>query len=233
MGKIFDIKLVFEYFPQILSRLHITLLIVILATVIGLIFGIILALFRIYKIPIFNQLAIVYISFIRGTPIIVQLFVVYYGLPFLLLKVGVDINRWDALYFVILTYGFNAAAFMAEIIRAAITSVDIGQSEAAYSIGMTRIQTFFRIIAPQALLIALPSLGTSFLGLLQDTSLAFTMGIIDVIGKVQAIGARTYHNIEGYVGAAIIFLTLSILLEKSFSIIERKVSYKKILSDGR
>jgi len=229
MGKMFDFSLIFKDLPLLLSCLHITLLIVIFATVIGLILGIVLALFRLYKIPILSQLATLYISFNRGTPIIVQLFIVYFGLPNVLLSIGIDVNRWDKLYFVIITYGLNAAAFMSEIIRASITSVDIGQTEAAYSVGMTRLQTFYRIVAPQSLLIALPNLGTSFLGLLQDTSLAFTIGIIDVMGKAKAIGATTYHSIEAYIAAAIIFLVLGTLLEKGFTIIEKKVEYKKVV----
>jgi len=229
MGKMFDFKLIFKDLPQLLSCLHITLLIVVSATVIGLFLGIVLALFRLYKIPILSQLATIYISFNRGTPMIVQLFIVYFGLPNVLLSIGIDINRWDKLYFVIITYGLNAAAFMSEIIRASIISVDIGQTEAAYSVGMTRLQTFSRIVAPQSLLISLPNLGTSFLGLLQDTSLAFTIGIIDVMGKAKGIGATTYHSIEAYIAAAIIFLVLGTVLEKGFNIIEKKVEYKKVI----
>ncbi|MDR3595707.1 amino acid ABC transporter permease [Clostridium sp.] len=233
MGKLFDFKLIFEYLPSILARIHITLLIVLLATIVGLLLGVFIALARIYKIPVINQLTIIYISFIRGTPIIVQLFIVYYGLPEILIGIGININRWDKLNFVLVTYALNSAAFMAEIIRASITSVPIGQTEAAYSIGMTRWQAFYRIIAPQAIITSLPSLGTSIIGLLQDTSLAYTLGIIDMMGQAQAIGARTLHTIEGYIGATIIFIVLSILLEKVFSIIEKKVTFEKIIGDGR
>ena len=233
MGKLFDFKLIFEYLPLILARIHITLFIVILATIVGLLLGTFIALARIYKIPVINQLTMIYISFIRGTPIIVQLFIVYYGLPAILICIGIDINRWDKLNFVLVTYALNCAAFMAEIIRASIISVQIGQTEAAYSIGMTRWQTFYRIIAPQAIITCLPSVGTSIVGLLQDTSLAFTLGVIDMMGQAQAIGARTLHTIEGYIGATIIFIVLSFLLEKVFSLIEKKVTFEKIVGDGR
>jgi len=227
MGQLFDYKLIFKYFPLILSRLHITLIIVILALAIGLVLGILLAMFRLYKIIILNQLSMFFVSFNRGTPILVQLFIVYYGLPLLLQQVGININRWDKLIFVIITYALNAAAFLSEIIRASISSVPTGQSEAAYSIGLTRIQTFFRIIVPQAVVIALPSLGVNVIRLLQDTSLAFSLGILDVIGKVRSIGSSTYHTMEGYVGAAIIFIALSILLERIFSLIEKRLTFKK------
>ncbi len=228
MGQLFDIKLTFEYFPKLLSRLHITLLIVITATALGVFLGTVLALFRLGKTPLLNQMSAIYISFMRGTPIIVQMFIVYYGLPLVLLRIHVDINHWDKLIFIIITYGLNMAAFVAEIIRAAIIGVPIGQTEAAYAVGMSRLQTFRRIVAPQALLIALPSLGMNMVGLLQNTSVAFSLGIIDVIGKARVIGASTYHTLEGYVGAAVIFLTLCILLEYGFSSIEKKLKYKMI-----
>lgn len=222
MGQLFDIRLVWEYFPKILTRLPITLGIVLLATFIGLILGTVLALFRLFRIPLLNQLTILFVSFNRGTPIIVQLFIVFYGLPMLVLLVGININRWDTLIFVIITYGLNSAAFFSEIIRSAIMSVSKGQTDAAYSVGMTRFQTFYRIVAPQAVGVAIPSLGTSMAGLLQDTSLAFSLGVIDMIGKVKAIGANTYHTMEGYIVAAIIFIILNVLLEKLFSSIEKR-----------
>lgn len=228
MENYFNINLIIQYLPQLLSRLHITLLIVLSATVIGLFFGIILALFRVYKVPFLNQISIVYISFMRGTPILVQMFIVFYGLPILLMKIGININRWDKLYFVIITYGLNAAAFKAEMIRAAIANIPAGQVEAAYSVGMTKLQAFSRIIAPQSVIIILPTLGITLVALLQDTSLAFTLGIIDVMGKVNAIAANTYRSIEGYVSAAIIFFVLSILLEQLFSRIEKKLHIQKI-----
>lgn len=233
MGSIFDFKLIFEYLPSILSRIHITLFIVLLATILGLVLGTFIALTRIYKIPVLNYLSLIYISFIRGTPIIVQLFIVYYGLPEVLKLVGININRWDKLNFVLITYALNISAFLAEIFRSAITSVPIGQTEAAYSIGMTRWQTFYRIIAPQATIIALPSMGINIVGIVQDSSLAYLIGVIDVMGQAQAIGSRTLHKLEGYIAAAIIFIVVSILLEKLFSIIEKKVTYKKVIGDGR
>ncbi len=225
MSRLFDFKLVIEYFPQILSRLHITLIIVITATLFGVILGTLIALIRIHRIPVFNQTACVFVSFIRGTPIIIQLFIVYFGLPMVLLKIGIDIVRWDEFYFVLVTYILNASAFLSEIIRAAIQGVDVGQSEAAYSVGLTKFQTFYRITAPQALATALPSFSANTVNLLQNTSLGFTIGVIDLIGKVKAIGVRTYHTVEGYIGAAIIFVILSLALQKLFNYLEIKVNF--------
>lgn len=226
MREYFDTKLVFEYLPQLLSQLHITLLIVLCATLTGILFGMILAIIRLNKFPVLSQAAAVYISFMRGTPIIVQMFIVYYGLPLLLMQIGIDINRWDKLFFVVLAYGLNNAAFMSEIVRSSIASVNIGQTEAAYSIGMTKLQTLFRIVVPQAVITALPALGTTIVLLLHESSLAFSLGIVDVMGKVQIIGARTYHTMEGYMGAAIIFLILGTALEKGFAVIEGRDIFK-------
>jgi L-cystine transport system permease protein len=228
VAQYFDGKLVFEYLPQLLSRLHITLLLVFTATIVGMILGSVLALIRLHKILILNQIVAIYISFIRGTPIIVQMFIVYYGLPAILMNFGININRWDKLIFVIITYGLNTAAFMSEIIRSAITSVPIGQSEAAYSVGLTKIQTFYRIVGPQALKTALPSISTTIVGILQDSAIAFSLGIVDVMGEVQVLGARTYHTIEGYVAAGIIFFILGVIVEKVSGLIERKSLLSKL-----
>jgi L-cystine transport system permease protein len=227
LNGLFDPATVFIYLPRLLLKLPVTLLIVVTATLIGAAGGMMLALIRMFRTPLLNQLAIVYISFMRGTPIVVQLFLVFYGVPLLLALVGIDINRWDKLFFVILAYTLNTAAFKAEVFRAALQSVPAGQAEAGYSVGLTRLQCFRRIIAPQALLIALPSLGTGLAALLQDTSLAYTLGIIDVMGQVHAIASGTNRMLEGYVGAAIIFLLLSVALEKGFGRIEAGLLIKR------
>lgn len=227
MHGLFEPAIVIEYLPKLLSRLHITLLIVVAATLIGALGGVMLALVRLYRVPVLNRAAVLYISFMRGTPIIVQMFLVFYGVPMLLERVGIDINRWDKLFFVVLTYTLNTAAFKAELFRTAIRSVPAGQTEAAYAVGLTRLQCFRRVVAPQAALIALPSIGTGLTSLLQDTSLAFTLGIVDVMGKVSAIGSYSNRLLEGYVGAGIIFLLLSISLEKGFARIETSLLLKR------
>ena len=227
MHGLFEPAIVIEYLPKLLSRLHITLLIVVAATLLGALGGVMLALVRLYRVPVLNRAAVLYISFMRGTPIIVQMFLVFYGVPMLLEKVGIDINRWDKLFFVVLTYTLNTAAFKAELFRAAIRSVPAGQTEAAYAVGLTRLQCFRRVVAPQAALIALPSIGTGLTSLLQDTSLAFTLGVVDVMGKVSAIGSYSNRLLEGYVGAGIIFLLLSISLEKGFARIETRLLLRR------
>ncbi|MGX7328748.1 amino acid ABC transporter permease [Enterococcus bulliens] len=227
MTQFFQPQLIVQYFPKILSALPVTLGIVLMATGIGLVLGALIAFSRIEKVPILAQISTVFVSFIRGTPILVQLYIVYYGIPALLQATGLDISNWNKLIFIYITYGLNTAAFQSETIRAAILSIPEHQKEAAIACGLSRNQFYRKILFPQMLKIALPSFGTTTIALLQDTSLAFTIGLIDVVGKAKAIGAVTYHTLEGYIGAAIIFIVLSIVLEQVFQVLEKTVQYER------
>jgi L-cystine transport system permease protein len=210
------------FMPRALSALPVTLLIVSVATLSGLVVGLLLAFPRLEKVPVLSQLCQALVSFIRGTPILIQMFIVYYALPMLLLRIGINITRWDKIYFIYITYGINTGAYFSEIIRSSILSVPKSQQDAASAGGLTRAQSYVRIIIPQSVVIAIPSLGTSMTSLLQDTSLAFALGILDVIGRVRALGAITSRILEGYVAAACIFIILTIALEKFFGYIEMK-----------
>jgi L-cystine transport system permease protein len=228
MSNLFSWERVIEYFPKVLEKFPVTLNIVIISTLLGLILGIIIAVIRIRKIPVLHQLSLIYISFIRGTPILVQLFIVYYGMPvFVKSLTGIDVGTWEKIIYVYIAYGLNQSGFMAEIIRAAIQSVPAGQTEAAYSVGLNGVQTFRRIVFPQAVRIALPGLETMFVSLFQATALAYMLGVIDIMGKAKSIGVVTFHSLEGYVDAAIIFVITSIILEQVFHVVNKKINYGK------
>jgi len=222
MPNFFSWDNIFFFLPRVLSALPTTLLIVGVATVLGLILGLLLAFARLENIPFLKQVCAIFVSYIRGTPILVQMFIVYYALPMLLLGVGIDITRWEKLYFIFITYGLNTGAYFSEIIRASILSVPRSQKDAAAAVGLTKVQAYYRIIIPQSAVIAIPSLGTSVISLLQDTSLAFSLGIMDVIGKVRSLGALTTRVLEGYIDAALVFVALTIILEKCFGYLETK-----------
>jgi L-cystine transport system permease protein len=115
------------------------------------------------------------------------------------------------------------AAFFSELIRGAVLGVEKGQTEAAYSIGMNKRQTFFRIILPQAFHIALPELGNIMVNIVKNTSLAYLVGIIDLMGAVSLASINTFHPLEGYVDVAVIYLVLSILIERLFAFVSKKV----------
>jgi L-cystine transport system permease protein len=214
------------FLPKVLSALPVTLGIVLAATASGLVLGLAAALLQVERVPVARRLCRLYVSFIRGTPIIIQMFIVYYVLPLLLLRAGIDITRAGKIWFVYITYGINSGAYFSEIFRSAILAVPKSQWDAAAAFGLTKAQTYRRLILPQSVVIAIPSFGTMMTGLLQDSSLAFTLGILDVIGRVRALGALTSRILEGYVVAAAVFVLLSLGLEKFFGFIEKRATHQ-------
>ncbi|MBE9913318.1 amino acid ABC transporter permease [Paenibacillus donghaensis] len=223
MGAPFDYTYIFSYFPKLLSTLGMTLLIVGGSLLVGMIVSFFIALPRLYRIPVLNTLARVYVSFFRGTPILIQLFLFYYGLPEILKLAHVDISKAPVVVFVILTYGLHTGAFMSETIRASVTAVDRGQVEAAYAVGMGGYQAFTRIVLPQALAIAIPVFSNLVIALLKDTSLAFTLGVMEMTGKAETLGSLTQHFIEAYISLALIYLAVSLTLERLLLIAERRL----------
>ncbi|KWX72384.1 amino acid ABC transporter permease [Paenibacillus jilunlii] len=223
MGAPFDISYIFSFLPKLLTTLGTTLLIVGFSLLAGILVGFLVALPRLYKVPVLKTFAEIYISFFRGTPILIQLFLFYYGLPEILKLVHVDVTRAPVLFFVILTYGLHTGAFMSEMIRASVTAVDRGQVEAAYAAGMTSFQAFSRIVLPQALGIAVPVFSNLVIALLKDTSLAFTLGVMEMTGKAQTLGSISQHFIETYIALALIYLVISFTLEKLLLVAERRL----------
>jgi L-cystine transport system permease protein len=228
-GDFFSFRRVIEYFPKVLSKLPVTLNIVLVSIGIAVILATAIATIRIKKLPVLSQLAATYVSFVRGTPILVQLFLVYYGMPLLItFFAGKNItSEWNKLIFVYIAYGLNEAGFLSEHIRAAILSVPSGQSEAGYSVGLTGIQTFFRIVLPQASRVLIPGFSTMLVGLLPATSLAYMLGVTDMMGKVKAIGTVTFHTLEGYFCAAVIFVLASFVLERIFNRLSEQLNYER------
>jgi len=229
----FDFAYVAEYFIKLLPFIRISFLIVACSVALGLIVGLLIALPRMYRIPIVQRLSQVYTSFFRGTPLLIQLFLIYYALPELLKPLGFDLSRAPALMFVIVAYGLHNAAFVAEGIRAAVGAVDRGQVEAAYAMGMTGLQAFTRIVFPQALAIALPILGNLVIATLKDTSLAFTLGVMELTGKAQTLPTMSRRFMETYIALAIIYYLISFVLEKLFQLAERRMlRHENIINRG-
>ncbi|MDR6237008.1 cystine ABC transporter permease [Pseudomonas oryzihabitans] len=180
----------------------------------GLLLGFGLALLRRSQQLLLRGVARLYISFFRGTPLLVQLFVIYYGLP----ELGVQLDPLPA---ALIGFSLNMAAYTAEIIRSAIGAIDRGQWEAAASIGMTPLQTLRRAILPQALRIALPPLGNSFISLVKDTSLAATIQVPELFRQAQLITARTFEIFSLYLAAALLYWILAGLLSTLQERLER------------
>lgn len=227
MSALFSWERFASAFPKVMQNFPVTIEMIIIAELLGIVFGVMIAIIRIYKIPVLNQIYSVYISFMRGTPIMVQLLVVFYALPQFVQGVfGVDINNWQKFIFASITLALNESAMLAEIFRSAITSIPALQYEAGYSVGMTWWQTFHRIILPQAVRIALPSYGSNLVSLIQSTSLAYMIGVIDLMGRADAIGTSTRHSFEPYVCVTIIYVIFSLLVRGVFKILSGSLSYE-------
>lgn len=216
-----DLNYVIQFIPKLLNYLPITLEIFVISFVIGTVLGIIIAIPKLYNIPVLKTISSIYISFIRGTPILIQLFLVFYGLPAVVGLFGIDITRMDAFVFVIITYSLSNAGQFAEIFRAAVRSIDYGQTEAAQAIGMTNRQIFVRIVFPQAFRIALPNIGNAAISSLKDTSLAFSIGVMDMMGRGETLIASTMKIFEVYIGLAIIYYVIVLIIEQLFKWSER------------
>ncbi|MBX8944474.1 MULTISPECIES: amino acid ABC transporter permease [Lysinibacillus] len=217
----FDVVLIAQVIPTLLQYLPITFEILVFSILFGMMLGIVLAIPKLLHIPILKQIITFYISFIRGTPILVQLFLVFYGIPALLKLIHIDVTRMDSMYFVIITYTFSNAAAFAEIFRAAILTVDRGQMEAAYSVGLSGSQAFMRIVFPQAIRVAFPNIANTMISSLKDTSLAFSIGVMDMVGRGETLIASTTRAFEIYVALSIVYYVIVIILEKVFKFNER------------
>lgn len=230
MAKLFDFSAVWDQIPEIIKYLPTTLELAVISMLISLVLGLLLAIIKIKEIPVLKQIAGVYISIIRGTPIIVQLYIAYFGIPMFLKYLNmqngtdIDVNVVPGFLCAIIALSINESAYNAESIRAALLSVGKGQTEAASALGMTYFQALRRIILPEAIVVALPSLGNSFIGLIKGTSLAFACAVVEITAAGKIIGGRTYRYFEVYVSLAIIYWVITIVVERIIKLIEKKIS---------
>ena len=196
-----DLDYMLGLVPVILGYVPLTLFMAVAGMVCALILASLLAVERVAKVPVLDWFVIVFISFFRGTPLLVQLFLFYFGLPQVLSFLS-DINGVTA---AIMGLTLHFSAYMAESIRAAIMGVDRSQWEAAQSIGMTQGQMMWRIILPQAARIAAPTLVNYFIDMIKGTSLAFTLGVTEMMGAAQKEAAVSFLYFEAYLVVAMIY----------------------------
>lgn len=229
MQTIFDLTYLFQSIPIVAKGIPTTLAIAGVAFFWGSLIGLATALLRIYPVPLFSQLALFYISFIRGTPLLVQIFLIYYGIPLILQTFGKMhyISDIHPIYYLFVAFSLNTGAYLAENFRAAIESVNRGQMEAAYSIGMTTPQALLKIIFPQALENGLPAIGNQALMLVKNTSLAFIIGVPEIIGEAKIIGGRTSRIFEVYFVAAMLYWGICLILERILFTIEARLKRHK------
>lgn len=229
MEKYFDPKYIWESFPMLLPYLQVTFMVTILSVLFGTLLGFILAAMKLGKNKIARKLAHGYTTALRCTPSIVLLFLVYYGIPALAENFGLNLNDVDKIVFIVITFSLQFAAAMSEVIRTAYESIDKGQFEAAVSVGLSNTQAYWRIILPQAFVVALPNFGNSLLELIKEGSLAYTIGLIDVMGKASLIidGRFNAHALETYLALSMIYWVISIVIEQLF------LKLEKVFSKGK
>ena len=206
------------------TGIGLTLQLLVLATILGTILAVIIALMRISNIPLLNWPAIVYIYIFRGTPMLVQIFVIYYGLSqFQIIR---DSFLWIALrepfWCAIIAFSLNAGAYTAEILRGAIQGVDKGLLKASTALGLSKSQSFIHITTPIAIRLALPAFGNETISLLKSTALASIITMFDITGVARTIMAETFSPYEVFISAAIVYLFLAWFIQLGITIAERR-----------
>ncbi|HBO9595379.1 TPA: amino acid ABC transporter permease [Pseudomonas aeruginosa] len=203
--------------PFLLQGAMYTVLFAAVSMVLGLILGFSVAVVRVTKVPVVSQIAAVYVSAFRGTPLLVQIFVLYYGLP----SVGIEFTPVTA---GILALTLNVAAYLSESMRGAILRIDKGQWEAGLSVGLTWGQTLWNIITPQALRLAVPSLSNSLISLIKDTSLISVITVTELMLATKEVIAETFQPLPLYLAAAGIYWLLSALFERVQKALENRLT---------
>ncbi len=230
MNRPFSPAQIWKSFLKIIPYAPVTFGVVLGTIILGMALAILLFMQGRSKHAFVRKLSSVYINIIRCTPSIVLLFIVYYGIPKLALGLfGLDLNFTSKLVYVVISLSLIYSATLSEIIRSAYLALGPAQYEAALSIGLTPFQAVRRIMLPQGLVIALPNLGNSLISLFKEGSLAFTIGLIDMMGSGNLIISRNYgaYSLETYIALAIIYWLITLLLEGLFLKLEKHYSRGK------
>lgn len=211
-------ELLVKSFPQLLiPMLKVTLPLTAAAFSIGLIIALIVAMIRVLEIPVLSQVCKVYVWMFRGTPLLVQLFIIFFGLP----AIGI---RLDAFPAAVIAFSLNEGAYTSETMRAAITAIPKGQFEAGYTVGMNYFQIMRRIVLPQAFRVAFPPLFNELIALVKDTSLAASITVSEMFREAQKIAARTFEPFALYCEVAVIYLIICTMLTRLQAYGEKRLS---------
>lgn len=229
-----DVPFLIDTFFIALSGVPVALLITIVALFISLPLGFLLALTRLNQLPILNQFSRVYVSFVRGTPVIVQIFIIYNSVPLLLARIFEKYDIQSSVYdinpiwYAFIVFSLNTTAILIEVFRSAINTVSKGQLEAALSVGLTQPQAFRRIIIPQTLVVALPNICTATVNLIKATSLGYAMSLHEITLKAQVAANVGYNYVEAYIDIFLVYLILCSVVEYLFKWYEKRLTKYKI-----
>jgi len=212
-----DWSVLWQYRNVFLQGLQMTLKVSLVSTVIAIIIGIIMGIMRLSKIKFIQAIAYVYVEIIRNTPLLVQLYVIYFGIGNF---INYQTNFWPA----VAGLSIFAGSYVTEIVRAGIQSVARGQQEAALSVGMTEGQAMRLVILPQAMMKILPPLAGQFITLIKDSSLVSFLALTDITFAARKITASTFRPLEVYVGAALLYFVLTATLSQGVALLERRTA---------
>ena len=215
-----NIDLMVNSLPLLIAGAGITVEITAMSVFLGLVIGCMVCIARLCNIKPIRYIANVYVDFIRGTPLLVQIFLVYFALP------GIIGSRVDPFVAAISACSINSSAYIAEIFRAGIQSIDKGQMEAGRSLGMTWAQTMRYIIMPQAFKRIIPPLGNEFIAMLKDSSLVSVIGFEELTRRGQLIIARTYASFEIWMAVALVYLVMTFAVARFTGYLERRFDTK-------
>jgi len=225
------IHFIFPPSPALLGGLAITIYVAVIAQAVGVLLGVLSALAGMSRSRLLRGISGVYVWFFRGTPLLVQLFLVYFGTPYLLGGIdlfpnhvgflGLDLK--GAILAGIVAFSVNEGAYMSEIVRAGILSIDPGQTEAAKSLGMTYRLTMTRIVLPQALRVIIPPLGNEFNNMLKTTSLLSVIAVEEIFRVAQAANSASFKTFEAFLGVALYYLALTTIWSAIQGVIERRL----------
>lgn len=229
MDQYFNVQVFFSSFPQLLERLPYTLGIVLASFLIGCVVGTLLTCLYRTRSRILKTLVTAYVWLMRGTPLLLLLFISYYGLPMALSALGLEIDSNDPLIFALIAFSMSLSAFFTEMMRAAFDAVDTGQIEAAQSLGLPRLAYYRRILIPQALINSLPNFGNLLITAIKQSSILFTIGIMDIYEKAITISAEDFGlwQLEVFLALLIIYWVIAVVIDKSISLLY-KSSLKKV-----
>jgi glutamine transport system permease protein len=215
-----SLDLIRQSLPSLIAGAGVTLQLTAIAIVIGMVGGSLIGIARLSASPIVSLLARLYVDFFRGTPLLIQIFMIYFGLPAVIKDAGFkfSLSQFAA---AILALSLNSAAYIAEIVRAGIQSIELGQREASESLGLGAVQTMRYVIFPQALRRMIPPLGNEFISMLKDTSLVAIIGSEELFRNGQMIVAATYQPFVIYTTVAIVYLVLTTFSSQVLSFLER------------
>lgn len=212
-----DLSNIKNILPTMLQGSVLTLELTFLSIVFGTIIGVVVAMIKLTNNKVISAIGNFYTWVFRGTPLLLQLVVFYYGFP----AINIELSAFQA---AIIGLSLNAGAYMAEIIRSGILAIDVGQFEASKALGFTYGQTMKKIVLPQAFRIVIPPVGNQFIGMIKDTSLVSAIALEEVLRKAETLGSSTGNPWPPYITAGILYLLMTTIFTSIFSVVEKKLS---------